>query len=98
MDILRIEYKDLEHDGFDGGGSEKLKYKGKPFTGTMLIYEDGGWLGAEIEYQNGYLEGWTRSYFENGQLEEEYYLHNNEVKGGTYNKYDEEGNKLNIYS
>lgn len=92
--ILRIEYKDLEHAGFDGGGSEILHYKKKPFTGTMIDYEDDGSLAFEIEYENGYREGWIRYYHPNGQLEEEHQLHNNVVVSGTFKKYDEEGNYL----
>lgn len=97
MKELRVNNEDLILKGVDSGGSPILYYKDNPFTGVALTYEDGGWLSLEEEFQNGYLEGWIKSYFENGQLEEEYYLHNNEVKEGTYNQYDEQGNKLNIY-
>lgn len=35
---MKIKYEDLEHAGFDGGGSEILYYQGKPFTGIVLEY------------------------------------------------------------
>lgn len=81
---LRIKYNQLEHDGFDGGGSEKLTYQGKPFTGVKLIFEDAGWLSGEIEYQNGFREGWERDYYEDGQMEQEIKMHNNIAVPGTY--------------
>lgn len=84
---LRVKQEDLEHAGFDGGGSEILHYKGKPFTGIKLIYEDAGWLSGEIEYQNGYREGWEREYYEDGQLESEFKMHNNITVPDTYKYY-----------
>lgn len=91
---LKIKYEDLEHGGFDFGGSEILLYQGKPFTGICQIYEDEGWLSGENEYQNGYLEGWVRDYYENGQLETEYKLHNNNHVPNTYKAFDENGNLI----
>lgn len=84
---LRIKQEELEHDGFDGGESEKLTYRGKPFTGIMLIYEDAGWLSREVEFQNGYREGWERDYYEDGQLEEEVKMHNNIAVPDTWKYY-----------
>lgn len=91
MENLRIKEEDLELVGVDSGGSPILYYQRKPFTGICLTYEDAGWLSLEEEYQNGYLEGWTRFYYENGQIEQEYQLHNNVVVAGTLKKYDENG-------
>lgn len=94
MSPLRIREEDLKLEGIDSGGSEKLSYEGKPFSGVMLIYEDDGWRSAEIDFENGFREGWERYYFENGQLEEEYKTHNNIMVADTYSRFDEEGNLL----
>ncbi len=96
---LRIQQKDkdIELVGIDGGGSEILHYKGKPFTGLYLIYENEGWLSSEVEFQNGYREGWERDYYENGQLEQEYKMHNNIEVPGTYKRFDESGTLIESY-
>lgn len=91
---LRVLEKDLELVDIDSGGSEILYYRGKPFTGIMIDYDTENnieYLCMEIEFQNGYREGMTKYFHSNGQLENEYYLHNNEVKSGTYKEYDENG-------
>ena len=87
-----IKYDNLEHGGFDGGGTEILLYNGKPFTGIMYDEEKDGSLAFEIEYQDGYLEGKTIYFYPNGKVQEEYVSHNNDVVEGTYRRYDEEGN------
>lgn len=92
---LRIREEELELVGLDGGGTEILHYKGKPFTGIRLIYEDEGWLSGEIEFQNGYQEGWIREYYKNGQLESEYKMSNNIHIPGTTKSYDENGSLRN---
>lgn len=84
---LRVKQEDLELVGVDGGGIAMLNYKGKPFTGIMLIYEDAGWLSREVEYQDGYREGWERDYYEDGQLEEEVKMHNNRAVPDTWKYY-----------
>ncbi|WP_333809341.1 hypothetical protein [Flavobacterium sp.] len=84
---LRVKQEDLKLVGIDSGGSEILHYKGKPFTGIKLIYEDAGWLSGEIEFKNGYREGWEREYYENGQLESEVKMHNNIAVPGTWKYY-----------
>lgn len=89
---LRVLEKDLELVGIDSGGSEILHYKGAPFSGFLVEFFASGQLLAEDEYQNGYLEGWHREYYEHGQLKQEYKLHNNVVVSDTFKKYDEEGN------
>lgn len=84
---LRVKQEDLELVGIDSGGSEILYYKGKPFTGIMLIYENAGWLSGEVEFQNGYQEGWEREYYEDGQLESEVKMHNNIAVPDTWKYY-----------
>lgn len=84
---LRVKQEDLELVGIDSGGSEILHYKGEPFTGIKLIYEDAGWLSGEIEFKNGYREGWEREFYENGQLESEVKMHNNIAVPDTWKYY-----------
>jgi len=91
MEQLRVKEEDLELVAFDGGGIGILHYKGKPFTGVCLIYEDAGWLSLEKEFQNGYEEGWVRDYYENGQLESEYKMSNNKLVPGTSKDFNEDG-------
>ena len=90
-EILRVKDEDLELVGVDGGGSEILHYRGEPFTGIRLIYENDGWLSGEVEYQNGYREGWEREYYKNGQLESEYKMSNNQMVPDTLRSFSEDG-------
>jgi len=103
---LLVEYKDLETIGFDAGGTEMLSYKGKPFTGFIVEYYTNGILMSEEEYKDGYKNGVNRSYFENGQIEEEYFSRYNcfystftswNMNGNLILKttYDDSGNEVN---
>ena len=89
--MKRVKVEDLDLVGLDGGGSPILHYKGKPFTGICLIYEDEGWLSGEEEYQNGYQEGWIRDYYKNGQLESEYKMSNNRLVANSTKNFNEDG-------
>lgn len=93
MEVLRVKEEELELVGLDGGGMGILHYKGKPFTGVSLTYEDEGWLSMEEEYQNGFQEGWIRDYYENGQLKSEYKMHNNTLVSGTSKSFNEDGSQ-----
>ncbi|HEX2629945.1 MAG TPA: hypothetical protein VHM26_13060 [Chitinophagaceae bacterium] len=86
----RIKYDDLEMTGIDGGGEPTYSYNGIPFTGIMIEDDVDGPF--EQEYENGYLEGWFRSYYKNGNKKEEYKSHNNILVAGTYKSWDEQGN------
>lgn len=46
----------------------------------------------EEEYENGFQEGWTRYFFENGQLETEFKSHDNQAVENTCKEWDEDGN------
>lgn len=91
---LRIKEEELELVKLDAGGVPVYHYQGKPFTGVVLIYEDEGWLAVEEEYGNGFQEGWVRIYHENGQLEQEYKMHNNVQIPGSFKEWDKEGNLI----
>ena len=88
---MRVNLDDLEAWHTDGGGVISFKYQGAPFTGTVEKYYKSGKLLTELEYVDGYQEGWHRSYHENGQLAIEENIHNNETIDGTYKEYDESG-------
>lgn len=100
---LLVNYEDLENRGFDGSGGEILYYQNEPFTGFIVDYYSNGNLASEEEYKNGYKEGVIREYFENGQMEEEYFIKFNrlcksfklwDINGNLikYTKYDNDGN------
>lgn len=76
---LRINYDDLENRGFDGGGGEILYYRNKPFTGFSLDRHNNGNICFEEEYKDGYKDGAARSYFENGEIKEEYFIKHNSL-------------------
>ncbi|WP_299223501.1 hypothetical protein [uncultured Psychroserpens sp.] len=94
---LRIKEEDLELIGIDSGGNEILHYQGGPFTGIMYKNADNESLAYEVEFQNGYREGRVKYYHSNGQLQEEYQLHDNIVVDGTFKSYDEEGNLIESF-
>lgn len=57
MEQLRLKYEELECVNYDASGVEVMHYKGTPFTGILLYYNENEILEEETEYQNGYLEG-----------------------------------------
>lgn len=89
---LRVSFEDLELIGFDAGGGEILNYQGEPFTGIIEELKDGRLIG-EVEFTNGHRGGVYRTYFDNGQLEEEYFLYFNKMEGN-YREWDEDGNLI----
>lgn len=96
---LKINYKDsnLTIPRLDGGGIPIYDYNGTPFTGIVLRYYDTGELFCEEEYEEGYQEGWFRSYHKNGKKCTEYKAHNNVEYDGTYKKWDENGNLMESF-
>lgn len=88
--IVNIDDPELEQNEFDAGGGEMWKYKGSYFTGMVVIYKNGV-LTDEIEVQNGRTEGVQRTYYDNGQIETEYFLHNNGLHG-LFRQWDIHGN------
>jgi len=88
--MLRVKDTELELIRFDGGGMPVYNYQGKPFTGVRTVIDKNGKVCVEEEYENGFQEGWTRYFFENGQLETEFKSHNNQVVENTYKEWDED--------
>ena len=91
--VLRVNIDDpelVDIIGFDGNGDMIFAYKGMPFTGIEEGYYSNNpqQLQTETEYQEGYMAGLMRSYYSNGQLEEEYYKGRGGFNG-TYKNWDE---------
>lgn len=88
---LRVEYDDLQNEGFDSGGGEILFYLGLPFTGTIVEYNNNAVLIYEEEFKNGHRDGVRRTYFANGQKEREYFQRFNKLYG-MQREWDTSGN------
>lgn len=84
----------LKIERLDGGGMPIYYYEGKPFTGIVFKNREDGSLAWEEEYIDGFQEGWWRSYYKNGKMNEEYKTHNNNVISGTHKEWDENGNLI----
>jgi hypothetical protein len=82
--MLRVDYDDpdLKVVLIDGGGVEVFHYKGTPFTGVVEYsrHPDGS-VAEELQYVKGYMEGFSRAYFPNGQLEQEVFYKYNRMYG-----------------
>lgn len=93
--MLRVKElsKDLKVVGLDGGGIVIYHYKERPFSGVVYDEED-GYVAWEVEYKEGYQEGWVKYYFRSGKLRQESKKHNNEIIEGTFKEWDENGNLI----
>jgi len=75
--IIKIYSPEEEEEIFefvdvDNAGGIVYKYEGELFTGVIEHYQ-GDKLKAEEGFVNGHIGGVQREYFENGQLQHEYY-------------------------
>ena len=95
MKMIRINFddNDLQYAGIDAGGGNMYNYKNQPFTGIIEEFYANGNLTGEIECKNGYSDGLQTTYYENGQMQEEYYLKYNRFYG-SYKRWDENGNLI----
>lgn len=80
MIVVDINDPELEQNEYDAGGGAMWKYQGNYFTGMVEEYVNGT-LRGQIEVQNGREEGVNRMYYESGQIEHEYFIHNNGLHG-----------------
>jgi antitoxin component YwqK of YwqJK toxin-antitoxin module len=75
--MIRVNDKDvddlLEFVDVDNAGGCVYHYQGKPFSGIIESFYDNGNLLDEVEYTDGHIGGVQREYFENGQIQQEYY-------------------------
>lgn len=83
----------LQSDGFDAGGGEIYKYQNQPFTGILIEYYENGNVLGEEEFKNGHREGVQRTYFQNNQKEEEFYIKYNRLDG-IFRRWDISGKLL----
>lgn len=95
MQTIKIKEERLEFVDLDGGGRPIYKYNGKPFTGFIIEYfpQNLEVIESEIEYQNGYQDGYEREFYENGKLKNEFHCKNN-MLDGVSKRWDEEGNLI----
>ncbi|WP_182959572.1 toxin-antitoxin system YwqK family antitoxin [Pedobacter gandavensis] len=81
MKRVNINDAEVEYTGIDAGGGSMWNYQNEPFTGILEEFYENGNLIAETECRNGYTYGLQTMYFENGQIEEEYYEKYNHFYG-----------------
>jgi len=82
---------EVEITRVDEAGNPIVYFEGKPYTG-MVHYMVGGKIGSEIEYKNGYEEGFQRLYHENGTVEFECQMKYGDPVRGSWIEWDEDGN------
>lgn len=84
-----INFDDIELKAPDEGGGSVYFYNGQPFTGTIVEYFNGVLVG-EITVINSHTQGRVALYYENGQLNEEYFEKYNSLYG-IYRKWNING-------
>lgn len=91
--MLRVNFEDpdLEYMGIDAGGGNMYNYQNVPFTGILEEFYANGNLIGKIEIRNGYTYGLQDQYYENGQIQREYFLKFNHFYG-SYKCWDIDGN------
>jgi antitoxin component YwqK of YwqJK toxin-antitoxin module len=62
----RVSFDDCEY-----ADSQALLYQGMPYTGTVFETRPDGSLWTEQGYKNGILDGLSRGWYANGQLDSE---------------------------
>jgi antitoxin component YwqK of YwqJK toxin-antitoxin module len=86
---MNIEFNDIELKAPDAGGGNVYYNEGLPFTGTIVEHISGILIG-EISVVDGHTQGRVASYYQNGQLMEEYFEKHNRMYG-LYRKWDING-------
>jgi antitoxin component YwqK of YwqJK toxin-antitoxin module len=66
MTLERISFDDCEY-----ADSQVLLYQGVPYTGTVFETRPDGSLWSEQSYTHGILDGLSRGWYANGQLDSE---------------------------
>src|SRR5687767_12859089 len=93
MLVLKENDPQLEFAGTTPNGLMKYNYEGEPFTGLVEYWEDAGYKSGETEYVDGVPQGGSRSYYPNGQIEEESYSWYGRIDK-YFKKWDEKGNLI----
>ena len=86
---MNVNFDDIEIMHPDAGGGNVYFYKRQPFSGTIVEHINGVLVG-EITVINGSTQGRVASYFNNGQIMEEYFKKYNRLYG-IYKEWDENG-------
>lgn len=89
---MNINFDEIELKHPDIGGGNVYYYQGQPFTGTIIEYNNGIIVG-EISVVGGHTQGRIALYYENGQIQEEYFKKFNKAYG-IYKEWDENGNLI----
>ena len=99
MDKLKIKIYNLNEEeeifelvGVDNAGDVIYHYQGKPFTGIIQYYKDEILTGEE-EFTDGHIGGLQRDYFDNGQIQHEYYKYFGKPDGD-WKEWDIDGNLI----
>jgi antitoxin component YwqK of YwqJK toxin-antitoxin module len=95
--IVKIHSQEEEDAVFefmdvDNAGGVVYNYQGKPFSGIIEHYVDNV-LVAEEEFTDGHIGGIQRKYYNNGQIQTEYYKYFGRMDK-YYKSWDENGNLL----
>lgn len=88
-----VNFDDIEIMAPDYGGGTVFYHNNKPFTETIVEYNNNNVLIGEFEVLNGSKHGRTASYFNNGQILEEGYISYNRPYG-IFKEWDENGNLI----
>lgn len=85
-----VNFDEIELKSPDYGGGNVYYYQGQPFTGTIVEYKNNVLIG-EISVIEGHTQGRVALYYDNGQIEQEYFKKYNQMYG-IYKRWDENGN------
>lgn len=91
--MIRINFDEVEIESIDGGGGVFYNHKGKRFTATIVEYNEQNILISELEVFKGHVHGRVASYYENGQIKEEYFEKYNKLYG-MHREWDKDGNLI----
>jgi antitoxin component YwqK of YwqJK toxin-antitoxin module len=87
---MNINFDDIEIMHPDAGGGNVYYYQGQPFTGTIVEYNNLNVLVGEITVVNGHTRGRVASYYNTGQIKEEYFEKYNQMYS-IYKKWNQNG-------
>ena len=87
---MDVDINDIEIMNPDEGGGSVYWYQGQPFTGKIVEFKNNILIG-EISVVNSHTEGRVAFYYDNGQMESEYFKKFNQTYG-IYKRWDESGN------
>ncbi|MDR6546657.1 antitoxin component YwqK of YwqJK toxin-antitoxin module [Chryseobacterium rhizosphaerae] len=90
---MTVDFNDIEILNTDAGGGNTYFYNNQPFTGLIVEYNNTGILIGEITVFNGSKKGRIALYFDNGQIQKEYFQSYNRPYGIS-KQWDENGNLM----